>query len=492
MSHGKAIVKNAAWLMGAQAAQKAIAFLTFTVVARLVGVAVTGKFFFAVSVTSVFVILTDLGLTPVVIREMAADEDKGRSVLAQALRAKFFLIPLAIVCSLLYAWLAKVEPEIFLGVAVACLVMSADALSLLWYGAIRGRRRLEFEAVGMFLTQVVTAVVSLVVAWRHGGVVGLAFGLFCGSAWNLIWSVWQANKLKLTPQKTGGWTMRHLLRAALPFALAGIFVKVYSYTDTLLLKQFHDAVAVGYYAVAYKVTYAFQFLPLAFVAALYPSMSAAYASKERAALSRILSGSLRLMMILSVPITACLSALAYRLVPLIYGQAYLGSIAPLTILPWVLIPIFLDFPVGSLLNATHRAEQKTMAMGLAMVVNVTANILLVPSLGPTGAAWAGVVSFWLLFFAGAWFARRDFQSAGWAASLFFRGLMAAATIWILSTMATPHLPLWVALVFSAALAITAMFAFRLLTWQDVMMVISWAKRRAEPPDVVEEELHEQV
>ncbi len=488
MSHGKQIAQNAAWLMAATAAQKVVAFLTFTLIARLVGVEVTGRYFFAVSVTSIFVTLTDLGITPVVIREIAQNEQSGRLLLARALRVKWLLVPFGVLSALAYALLIGVDRPMLIAIALATLVMSCDAVSLLWYGTIRGKRQLRYEALGMFVGQLATAVVSLAAAWNHGGAIGLIIGLLAGSLWNVFWSVLQARRLGIVPTAGDGWSIRRLFHAALPFALAGMFVKVYSYVDTLMLRQFHGDTAVGHYAVAYKVTYAFQFLPLTFVAALYPGMSAAYAAKEKKPLQDILSGSLRLMAIIAVPLTAGLSAFAPRFIPLIYPK-FIGSLEPMSILPWVLLPIFLDFPVGSLLNATHRAAKKTAAMGITMVANVLANALLVPTYGPAGAAWAGVGSFWILMFAGAWFVRKDFPGIGWAFSLLGRSLAVSALIWLGIREVTVGMPLPMAVLFAGAISLILLFVFRLLLISDVMMLLRWIKRRADAPEEVQE-VHE--
>lgn len=488
MSHAKKIAENAAWLVIANTAQKAVSFIAFTIIARLVGVEVTGVYFFAVSITSIFVVFQDLGLTPVVIREMAADESRGKQVLGQALRLKLVLIPVTIVATLLYAYLTGITGTTFLAVALACYVMSADTIHLIWYGAIRGKRELRFEAAGMFIGQIATAMVGISAAFLGYGVLGLVFSLMVGSTWHVAWSVSRALKLGLYPQY-GAHPIKHLLRSALPFGLAGIFVKIYSYVDSLMLKQIHGATDVGEYAVAYKLTYALQFLPLAFVAALYPGMSNA-AQNDRAALPGLLKGSLRLMMVASVPMAALLSSLAYIIVPLLYGRQFDGSIAPLMVLPWVLIPIFLDFPIGSLLNATHRAGQKTLSMGITMVINVVANALLIPSLGPTGAAWAGVISFIVLFGLGWFFARSDIDSP-WLARLLVQGLGAALVTWSAVTYLTPAMtPAFFAMVFACAIAVVSLFLFRLITVADVLMAMAWLKRRIKPPAIEEEALHD--
>ena len=287
-----------------------------------------------------FVVLADFGLTPVVIREMASDLDRGRAALARALRLKWFLLPLAVTCSIVYAWIVKAEPEVFAAVLVACLALSADSISLLWYGALRGKKDLRFEAFGMLICQFITGIVAVLATFFARTVASLVFALLCGSIWNVAWSYIWARRLGMQATGVTPWPLRKMALAALPFGLAGLFVKVYSYLDSLLIREFHGHEAVGQYAVAYKLTYALQFLPLTFVAALYPAMSSAYARGDKEALKGALLGSLRLMMLTSVPLAAILSSLASPIVLTLYRAEYSGAIIPLTILPWVLVPIF--------------------------------------------------------------------------------------------------------------------------------------------------------
>ncbi len=489
MSHGQKIAQNAMWLMGATMAQKVIAFVTFTVVARWLGAEVTGQFFYAVSITSIFVVLTDLGLTPVVIREMAADETRGWAMVRRALAVKATLIPIAIMGALTYAHFATGQQEVVLAVALACFVMSLDAVSLIFYGILRGQQRLRFEALGMFVGQCVTAALSITAVFLGWGVYGLIAALIGGSLWNVAWG-WMNVRRRKVEVTTPPW--KELFHQALPFALAGIFVKVYSYVDTLLLRQFHHDAEVGYYAVAYKVTYALQFLPLTFVAALYPSMSAVHAKGDHDGLKKIFSGSLRLMMLISAPIAALLSGFAPRFIPLIYGQAYAASIAPMSILPWVLIPIFLDFPIGSLLNATRRASRKTTAMGVAMVINIIGNLFLVPLYGSSGAAISGVVTFIALLLIGGWFVRKDIPSMTWAVWLVFRGVCVAAIVWFAIRFVAILMPLPMAVLFTGALALVLLLVTRLFSLQDLLVFMPWLRRRTSPLVTVADEPHDDV
>lgn len=448
------VARNAVLLISGTTIQKIIAFVSFTLIARWVGVEVTGQYFFAISVTSVFVTLTDLGMTPVLIRATAQKTKDARELFHKVFQAKAMLIPIAVACSLVYGWWSEASSVVLLAMAIATGVLSLDALTLTWYGWLRGHRDVKPEATGMLITQLVTAIAGLIVARLGFGPAGLAGALLLGSAVNAYWSHRCAKRLATDAyDMTHEWTWKRLAKSALPFALAGVFVKMYSYADTLFLQAYWSDREVGLYAVAYKLTYAFQFVPLAFVGALYPGMSSAFAENKEA-LTTMFRASLRLMAGVAIPLSVWLSWFAPTIIQWLYGRAYDGSVSVLRVLPWVLIPIFLDFPVGSLLNASHRAHLKTASMGIAMIVNVLANALFVPRLGPVGGAVSGVLSFSLLTIIGLWFVREQLHD--WGMRFFVRiALSTIALALVGSWLATCSPVLGLGLAFVATCAMWA-------------------------------------
>lgn len=475
MSLGQKIAKNALLLMAATTGQKLVAFLAFTIVVRLTGPQVTGAYFYAVSVTSVFVTLSDLGMTPVVIRAIAGADESSEKLFQLAIRAKMILVPIAILASLGYGVAMHESPEIMAAIAVCCVAMGADAFHLLLYGTLRGRQDLKPEAIGMFVGQCLTATGAITAAALGYGPIGLAAALAVGSLWNVFWALRRAKPSWLPLTANLGVSFRHLAYQAMPFAIAGISVKVYSYVDSLMLNAFKGQTAVGYYAVAYKLTYAMQFLPLTFTAALYPALSEAYAKKEHDTLRKVFMGSLRLLAAVGFPITAGLSALAPRVIPFFYGAKFAASIPAMSVLPWVLLPIFMDFAIGSLLNGSNRAHLKTTAMVATMLMNTILNAILVPLYGPVGAAWAGVFSFWFLLFIGMVFTARDAGGIWNIIWILLRALFAAAMSWLAWVYVGTAMPLIMAAIFGGAVAVAMAFLVKLVTVQDVVPI--WRKLR---------------
>lgn len=489
MTTSKTIAKNASWLMLATTGQKIIAFLAFTVAARLVGAEVTGEYFFAVAITSTFATFGDLGLTPVLIRTFAASEDRDARMLSAAFRLKLAYIPIAVLGALAFGLIRGVDGAVFATLMIMLAVLAADSIHLPLYGFLRGRQKLQYEAWGMFLGQVIGAVIAISAAFFHWGAPGLAFALLATSVWNVGWAWYCADREKVVFAKSQKGDLAMLFKMALPFALAGMFVKVYSYLDTIMIEAFHGKVAVGNYAVAYKMTYAFQFIPLVFTAALYPAMSSVFARKDHEEMKRVFAGSLRLMALIAAPLAAGLSAIAPKFVLWAYGTGFVGAIAPMVVLPWVLIPIFLDFPLGSLLNASHRAHLKTIAMGLTMLLNAGLNAVLVPAYGPVGAAYAAIGSFVFMFGMGLWFVRRELPSIDWLASLFLKIAFVSTIVWFGVRWIGASLPMVLDILFGAALGGVGLLVSRLLTINDVGSAYRWLRTKVGVEDPEDEQMH---
>lgn len=448
----------------AMVAVKAISFIYFTIIARSIGVEGTGKYFLAIAITMVFQAVTDFGLTSVVIREVAKAKEDAKDWVQNVIGLKLFFVPLAAVLTYFTPIVLHYDADVIKLVHIATLVMIADAVTATCFGVMRGLQNLKYESVGIFIGQLLTLAAGLIlIATDSITLPLLILALLVGSVWNMFFSAVQivrhlgwgalAPKLKMS---------KKVLSMSFAFFLAAIFVKVYSYVDSMILSKVVGDVAVGEYAVAYKLTYAFQFLPLAFVAALYPTMSAQ--SEDEKALKQTLLSAFWYMALLGFPIVFGIWSIAPEIIQAFYGEEFLNAILPLQVLVFGLIPIFLDFPVGSLLNATNRHYIKTGIMGVTMIINIIINLLLIPKYGTLGASIAALASFSFMFVSGWLFAKNAinlsfkdiFQKTG---GLFLAAVLMALAVFIVK----PYVHFSLAVPVGAIVYIASAFLFKALT-----------------------------
>jgi O-antigen/teichoic acid export membrane protein len=401
------LLKNTFLLTIASIGQKMIAFLYFAFIARQVGdESLLGAYFLALVLTTTVGVFDDAGLTPVVIRDTAKDSSGVVKLLKNVLAWKMCLVPFTMLAACFLAPAFHFSAQATSLVYVAIFVMAADTFSVTFYGVLRGLHTVKYEALGVLLGQLFTATIGVISLMS--GVFDLRLlivALLVGSAWNAIFSAVQVGRKlgfgALVPSLSMG---LRPLRLGSMFFLAAVFVKIYSYIDSFTIKMVLGEAAVGVYSIAYKFAYAFQFLPLAFVGALYPAMSSQLHDKHK--LKQTLLQAEWYLALLAAPIVFGLAALAPEVIELVYGERYVVAAPALRALLVGLWFIFMDFPMGSLLNASGMQHKKTFTMGIAMVMNFVANLVFVRMFGITGAGYAAILTFITLFVAGFYFVRQ--------------------------------------------------------------------------------------
>lgn len=387
--------------------QKLLALFYFVIIARVVGVEDLGKYTFALAFTTLFAVLADIGLSQALIRESAKNPEKEQSYFSAILCSKIFLgivtYGLVLVAINLMGYPAQTKAMVYL----AGIVMLLDSLTLSFWALFRGRQILKYEAIGIFVNQVLVILSGLFILYFKLPLVYLMIPFLIGSLWNFLFSatlIKKVLKLKLS-FRFDRQAFKFLFGIAVPFALIAIFMRVYTYLDSVLLSSLAGDRALGYYSVAYKIPFALQVIPAAFGAAIFPAFSEYYVSKKDR-LKEVFDKAMSALLIISVPMGFGLFSVAEKLITRFYGAEYSPAILVLQILSFGLIFLFLGFPLGALLNACDRQKLNAVLVGLTMCLNIVLNIILIPQLQYVGAAIAFLVSHVFLFSLALLFARK--------------------------------------------------------------------------------------
>ena len=381
------IAKNTAFMTLASVGQKVISFVYFTLIARSIGAEGTGKYFFALSFTTIFVVFVDLGLTNVLVREAAKMKEKIQDYVGTILSAKLILGLLSYAAVLFAINLLGYPAETKQLVYLSGVTMLFDSLHLTLYGVLRALNDLRYEAMSIVGSQLFTLILGSSFLLAGLPLIFLILAFTIPSFINVCFALTvlcRKYRVSLWPRYEGV-IFRPLARLAVPFAVAAILARFYSYTDSILLSKLAGDVAVGLYSIPYKITYAFQFVPLALVAALYPRFSE-YFEHNQGRLAYAFERGIKYLLIMVFPIVVGISLLAKDIVLSIYTAEYLNSIIPLQILLAGLIFSYVSFPIGAFLNACNRQITQTVIVAIALALNVALNIILIPRWGVAGAA----------------------------------------------------------------------------------------------------------
>ena len=380
------ITRNTSYFTLALILQKIISFTYFTLLARNLGPENLGKYYFAISFTTIFSIIMDFGLASVITREVAKKNLGAQELLSTVLSIKLPLTLFDLAIIFTAAQIAGYGQEIKILIGLAALGAAMDSFTVNFYGVIRGFHNLFFESISSVIFQLIVMIGGLF--FIHYGF-SLPF-VFCSltmaSAFNLIYSSTVIRKklkirIKLHFDKE---LIKKILLIAIPVGIFAVFQRVYTYLDSVLLQHFAGNAYVGYYQISFKIIFALQFLPGAFIASLYPAMSRYWVS-NRQQLAASFEKAVIYLAIISLPISAGVFALADKII-LIFKSGYAEAIGPMQITILALLFIFINFPIGALLNACDRQKNNTINMIIITVVSVILNFLLIPHYKAIGAS----------------------------------------------------------------------------------------------------------
>jgi len=277
-----------------------------------------------------------------------------------------------------------------------CMVL--DSFTSAFFAVSRGFHNLLFESIGSVIFQVVVLLSGVLILKFGLGLRWLISALAFASVFYFLYSAiilkakWKINiKPKFSKE-----TVKFLINITLPFSLFAIFNRVYAYFDSVLLSSLAGDKYVGIYQVAFKIITALQFLPMAFIASLYPALSS-YWIKNREQLGITFERAMNYLIIISLPIAIGIFSIADKVI-LLFKSGYGESVVPLQINMLALPFMFLMFPVGALLNACDKQKINTKIMGTGLLFSIALNIFLIPKFYATGASITVLITNALMFF----------------------------------------------------------------------------------------------
>ena len=473
------VAQNTSFLTIASVLQKVISFFYFIFVARLVGVENTGVYFFAITFTTIFTVVADFGMGPVLTREAARFPDRIPSYFNTVFWTKIFFGVSAYLLVVFFANILRYEESTKLLIYISGITMFFDNLTTVFNSIFRARKNLIYESIIVIAAQFSTLVIGTFALLNHWPLYWLILAYTIPSAINCLFMK-EMVKRKLGLQIQLMWNsevFKIFFAVALPFALAGIIGRLYSYSDSLLMSKLLTAKELGWWSVPYKITFAFQFIPVALSASVYPVFSSLFLS-EKDKIGQLFEKSWRYLFAIVLPLAFGLIAIADPVIRHVFGEQYLPSIFPLRVLLLSLIFGFLAFITGALLNATNKQKTQTMLVFSALLINIILNLILLPIFKINGAAVAALVSNAMLCLLGFYFSRQqvDINSSNiwhYLKQVLWPAIVMALVVYWLSFF----IHYIVTILIGGALYLVLLYATKVIDKEMIMVVLDKIKVR---------------
>lgn len=364
----------------------ALNLVAWTLIARDLGPVGYGIVQFFVAIFFYVGFVSDFGMTTFATRRFSLRPDPR--FIGDLLGARVLIASTAVGLSLLAAiTLPMSSTERWIAGLLASSVFAA-ALNLTW--VLRGQERasaLSIVDVGGSLTLLVGA---LLFVNSPEDVVPAA-----GAAAAVQWAMAAVSIAVVGPsaEMIPRLAVRNLryVKKALPLGIAVLAIGVYYHVDHILLGLLRTPGELGLYAAAYRLVY-----PLLGISGVVGTLAlprlARLSASSGPALDRVIELMSTALLLFALPIAVGTTLVSDQLVELIFGGAYAGSADALRLLIWSTVTVFANAPFGFLLLARHQDTQYMWITVAGAIVNVLANVALIPVIGFIGAAIATIVA----------------------------------------------------------------------------------------------------
>jgi len=371
----------------------------FTIfIARELGTEGFGAFSFALALASIMVIVGEMGLPKMVVRELTNNkEDVGKYIGdLSILRLITGLASMGIVAMILVFAPRASDTRIPLFLI---------GLSLLVFTGLRRFFDAIFQAFEVMKYQALVDMVDILLTFGVGvallfngyGLMGIAFAMMVGA------TISMAMDFIILTRKLGKpvfsfdlsfW--KKMALGALPFGVIGVLTFLFGYSNTVLLSLFKGDEQAGLFSSAYRVIWMLAIIPATCMTAIFPFLARigkSSAGRQKDAIRLVI----KYLACLSLPFAALLALCAPQIISLVYGKSYTGASTALWILAAIPLFSFTYIPLIDLMNSQYKHRFSVIAILLCAAINTGLCLVLAPLLGMVGAAVSTLVAEACLF-----------------------------------------------------------------------------------------------
>ena len=364
-----------------------VSLASVKLLASAYGLAGTGIYNTITTYLTFCVVLADLGIFSVAVREIAKDPARERRIVANVLSLRLVSAAMAAIMAAAVISLTGYPTELVRGTEIASIFIFFNLVASSFDIVFQYRLKMQYSAAAELMAKLVSlAVLWTAIALHAGFFWAVASIPASGLAILLGKAAFSERLLFVTPQ----WDtqlIRWILRLSLPLGAVYVINNLYFKIDTLVLFALKGAAAVGIYSVAYKVLEVTVFIGSYFASSLKPALTRGGAESKR-----LVSRALIVMLLISLPVATVSSVFARPIILFLSNVSFVSGTHALQLLAWTLPFIYCNVLLGEALIARDASRQLLLIAGGSLACNLLLDGLLIPPYSYDGAAVATIAS----------------------------------------------------------------------------------------------------
>lgn len=384
------ILSTTGWILLGSTFHKISSIILLYILSRYLGADGFGKFSFIFFYIMFFGCITEMGLTPILIKHVNSGTNQSDKIMGKGIiiGLAFTILAILLAWSGTYALHYETNIRYLILMASVSFFISFRDVTFRWILEVPFRAKLNmgYPVLLGVISETLGLILILFAVYKHSSMMTIvAAYVLSNLPCFLVLLILSIKSIK--PSFTqGSIAAIDIVREAFPIGMANIMTMIYLMLSSLILFQLKSASEVGYYALAFRLITSLRIIPEAMMHSLFPLLAKTY-MEDPLQVCTIFGIAMRYGSILAFPIAMGTMVVAPAVVVLMGGSVFKPAAAALSILIWSTFLAFFNIVLRFTFNAIS-SQRYNMWVSMSMVfVSVISAFLLIPRYGFIGASY---------------------------------------------------------------------------------------------------------
>jgi len=402
MSLKKIVFRNAIFNAIKYGADRIGAIIFTVIIARMLDPELFGIYSIALSTGLLFLTFADLGINNAMVRYVSEAFGKQNKDLASTYfkyLLKFKLALTLIISAVMIVFSKQLaeflfnKPELFMPFIAVGVFLIFQSIFSSFDSLFYALQKVNSAAISRFLFEVVRIILAPILIILGFAVFGVLIGsaIAAGAAALFLLIIMMREHSHLINGAKVDFDKKKLLNYLYALTISSIAGVFFIYIDTLMLGVMLPAEFTGYYRAAYALVYAVIGI-ISLVDVTFPI----FTQLDEEKLNTVFQKVFKYSAILSIPASIGVPFIAAPFIKIIYGVEYLPAVPALAALSLLIFASTSGALFTSMLNARERPYLPAKIIIVGLILNIILNYFFILRWGYVGAAYATIISNYLV------------------------------------------------------------------------------------------------
>ncbi len=389
------IIKNTLWLILAEGISKGGIFLITIIIARLLWPEDFGILSFIMSFVAMFLVITDFGLTTLMVREVSKDHKKIKDYLINLSFLKIILWIITFLIVLIVSHFIWKDNFYITLILIYCWYAIINNFWEFIRAFFRPSEKMQYEAFLKIINGLLMIWIVVYTVFHYGDLESILYSYLIAWIISFIISItyvgWKFKIGKIKELKLDKNILISSLKSGIYLMWGLIFITIFVNIDQFLLWYFWFNKELWLYSAMYKILFIFTVLSQIIVQVLIPNILKKYSFSKIKKILKIFSIFSLILFIISI-------IFWNNIIIFLFWKSYIGWYPILIIFFMTYIFTICNHLTYPLLNSLHFEKTLLLFTIIAWSINLILNLIFIPIYLEKWAAITTLISEIILFF----------------------------------------------------------------------------------------------